>query len=70
MLVSDKFMSNIIDSISTLVRRNNFKLNFSNNRSNRTNSLGDALENYAKNLFADTFDCEETERLEIWSKIF
>ena len=63
-------MKNIIDAISTLVKNNNFKLNFSSNRSNRVNSLGDALEIYTKNLFADTFDCSETERLEIWSKIF
>lgn len=63
-------MKNIIDAIVTLVRRNDFNMLSSISGNNRANNQGDALENYIKNLFADTFDCYEQERLEIWSKIF
>lgn len=63
-------MKNIIDAVVTLVRRNDFNLTASTIGNNRANNQGDALENYVKNLFADTFSCSETERLEIWSKIF
>ena len=63
-------MANIINAIVNLIKRNNFHLNISSVVNNRANSRGDALENYIKNLFADTFDCTETERLEIWNKNF
>ena len=63
-------MKNIIDAVATLVERNDFNLTASRNRNNRANSRGDALEIYAKNLFADTFDIPETERLGKWSEIF
>ena len=63
-------MKNVIDAIKTLVRRNNFNLSNSSVGNNRANSMGAALENYTKNLFADTFDCSETERFERWAKIF
>ena len=63
-------MKNIIDAIVTLVERNCFDLTDSTLRNNRANSRGDALETYVKNLFADTFNCSETERLDKWSKIF
>lgn len=63
-------MKNIIDAIITLLRRNNFTLTNSTLGNNRANSRGDALEIYIKNLFADTFECLETERLEKWNEIF
>ena len=63
-------MKNIIDAIVTLVKRNCFELHGSAVGNNRANSRGDALETYVKNLFADTFDCSEIERLEKWSEIF
>ncbi len=63
-------MANIIDAIVTLVKRNNFSLKDLNVGNNRANSRSDALELYVKNLFANTFDCVETERLERWNKIF
>ncbi|MBR1646012.1 MAG: NgoPII family restriction endonuclease [Selenomonadaceae bacterium] len=63
-------MKNIIDAIVTIVKGNHLNLTFSGGSNNRANSQGDALENYVKNLFADTFDCSETERLETWSKVF
>ena len=63
-------MKNIIDAVVTLVKRKNFKLTAAQVGNNRANSRGDALELYIKNLFADTFDCSEAERLNKWSEIF
>ncbi len=63
-------MKNIIDAISTLVRRSDFILSNPHVGNNRANNMGAALEIYAKNLFADTFDCSATEQLERWSEIF
>ena len=63
-------MKNIVDAIVTLVERNDFILLSSNTGNNRANNQGEALETYAKNLFADTFDCTETERREKWNEIF
>lgn len=63
-------MKNIIDAIKTLVKRNKFTLSNSHIGNNRANNMGEAFEIYAKNLFADTFDCLETERLEKWEETF
>ena len=63
-------MKNIIDAIVTLVRRNEFNLLHSHVGNNRANHMGEALELYVKNLFADSFDCSEGERLEKWAETF
>ncbi len=63
-------MKNIIDAVITLVTKNNFSLENIHGGNNRINETGYALEDYVKNLFADTFNCSESERLEIWSEIF
>lgn len=63
-------MKNIIDAIVTLVQRNDFNLLNSHVGNNRANNMGEALEIYAKNLFADSFDCSESERLEKWAETF
>ena len=63
-------MKNMVDAIITLVKRNYFVLTNSTTGNNRANNRGDALETYVKNLFADTFNCSETERLQKWSEIF
>ena len=63
-------MANLINAIGNLLKNNRINLTDSNNFSNRMNSRGDALEIYIKNIFADTFNCPETERLDNWSKIF
>ena len=63
-------MKNIVDAAVTLVKRNNFNLADFQGGNNRANSRGDALELYVKNLFADTFNCSETERLDKWNKVF
>lgn len=63
-------MKNIIDAVTTLVERNNFNLTATQGGNNRINIRGDALELYVKNLFADTFDDSESDRLKKWSEIF
>lgn len=63
-------MKNIIDAVITLVKRNSFALTEVRDGNNRMNLRGDALELYIKNLFADTFDCSDTERLNKWSETF
>ena len=63
-------MTNIIDAVVTLVKGNHFKLAASTIGNNRANIQGDALEVYVKNLFADTFACTETDRLQRWSEVF
>ena len=63
-------MKNIIDAVTTLVKRNNFTLADTQGGNNRINIRGDALELYVKNLFADTFDDSECDRLDKWSEIF
>ena len=63
-------MKNILNAITVLVRKNNFCLMNSRKNNNRANSMGDALELYVKNLFADTFDDSETVRLEKWQSVF
>lgn len=63
-------MKNIIDAVITLVEKNNFRLENFHGGNNRINETGYALEDYVKNLFANTFDCSENERLEIWSETF
>lgn len=63
-------MKNIIDAVTTLVKRNNFTLADIQGGNNRINIRGDALELYVKNLFADTFNDSEHDRLDKWSEIF
>ena len=63
-------MGNIIDAISTLVKNHSVELQNSHGGKNRINELGYALEDYVKNLFADSFSCSQAERLEKWSQIF
>ena len=63
-------MKNILNAVINLVERNNFSLLNFQTGNNRINEAGYALEDYIKNLFANTFDCSEKERLEIWSEVF
>ena len=63
-------MKNIIDAIIILVKQNEINLKSNQIGNNRANIAGYALEDYVKNLFADTFDCSETEKLQKWSEVF
>ena len=63
-------MKNIIDAIAVLVKRKDNRLSDAPRGSNRINAVGYALEDYIKNLFADTFDCSESDRRERLSSVF
>ena len=63
-------MRNIIDAIITLVEQNEISLTNTQIGNNRANISGYALEDYIKNLFADSFNCSESKKLQKWSEIF
>ncbi len=63
-------MSNIIDAIYNLVNRPIVEIVDSYSGKNRANNAGDALEEYIKDLFANSFDFEETSRIKKWSEEF
>ena len=62
-------MTNIIDAIINLVQNPNIRLTDYTQSSNRVNSIGAAFEEYIKDLFAGTFNMNETDRLEQHSQI-
>lgn len=64
-------MSNMIDAINNLVNNPVIDLNTFYKSKNRANNMGDALEEYIKDLFADTihFDNEQ-QRLQKISETF
>ncbi|MBQ8974616.1 MAG: NgoPII family restriction endonuclease [Oscillospiraceae bacterium] len=61
---------NVINAIINLVNNPVTQLVNYYQGKNRANNAGDALEEYIKDLFANTFDCAETERLEALSRVF
>ena len=61
---------NIINAIYNLVNNPIVDVVSFYSGNNRANNSGDALEEYIKDLFADTFDMIETERLERLSEVF
>ena len=68
--MSDTIASNVIYAIYNLVTRARFDLSEVSGAKNRANAMGDALEDYIKNLFADTFDMSESDRLKKWAQVF
>lgn len=61
---------NIINAIINLVNNPVTQLVENYSGRNRANNAGDALEEYVKDLFADSFDLNGTERLEKISQVF
>ncbi|HDR1223956.1 NgoPII family restriction endonuclease [Pasteurella multocida subsp. multocida] len=61
---------NIIDAIITLINNPIIELVSHYQSHNRANQAGDALEEYVKDLFANTFNLSEIERLEKRSHVF
>lgn len=61
---------NIIDAILNLVNNPVTELVEHYNARNRANNAGDALEEYIKDLFTNSFDMDETEKLEKWNQVF
>lgn len=60
----------IIDAIVNLVSNPIVTLGREYRSRNRANSMGEALEEYVKDLFAGTFKCEPQERLERFERVF
>ena len=61
---------NIIDAIFHLVKHPVIELVEYYRGKNRANTAGDALEEYIKDLFADSFDLNEAQRLQRQSEVF
>lgn len=61
---------NIVDAIVNLVENPMTAIVEHYSGRNRANQAGDALEEYVKDLFADSFNLTEQERLECLSKAF
>lgn len=60
----------IVDAIANLVHNPIVTLGREYRSRNRANSMGEALEEYVKDLFAGTFGREEHERLETFERVF
>jgi hypothetical protein len=63
-------MSNLLKAIKLIVDNPIIKVKDYYSGRNRANSIGDALENYVKDIFADSFNLLEMERLEKFSEVF
>lgn len=61
---------NIINAIINLINNPIIKLVDDYKGRNRANNVGDALEEYVKDLFADSFDLSDSDRLERVSEVF
>ena len=61
---------NIIDAIYNLVNNPVVQLVEHYNTRNRANNAGDALEEYIKDLFSNSFNMTETEKLVKWNEVF
>jgi hypothetical protein len=64
-------MTNILEAIYNIVNHKNFVIREFYSGRNRANSMGEALENYIKDAFADTFDSDdEQSRLKTYNQEF
>ncbi len=63
-------MKNLIDAIITLVKRSSNNLSNIRAGDNRINNMGYALEDYVKNIFADSFNLTYAEQIKRWSETF
>ena len=61
---------NIINAIYNLVNNPIVEIVSHYSGRNRANNAGDALEEYVKDLFANSFNLPATEKLEKWSEVF
>lgn len=64
-------MINILEAICNIVNHKNFKIRAFYSGRNRANSMGDALENYIKDAFANSFNIsKESDRMLTFEKEF
>ena len=61
---------NIINAIYNLVNNPMVEIVSHYSGRNRANNAGDALEEYVKDLFANSYNFSETEKLEKWNEVF
>lgn len=63
-------MSNILQAIRAIVDNPIIKIRDYYTGRNRANSVGEALENYVKDIFANSFELSDAERLQKFSEVF
>ena len=63
-------MSNLLKAIKSIVDNPIIKVKDFYSGRNRANSVGEALENYVKDIFANSFELPEVERLEKFKEVF
>ncbi len=63
-------MSNLLKAIKSIVDNPIIKVKDFYSGRNRANSVGEALENYVKEIFANSFELPEVERLEKFNEVF
>jgi hypothetical protein len=63
-------MSNLLKAIKIIVDNPVIKIKNYYSGRNRANSVGEALENYIKDIFADSIELQEMEKLEKFNEVF
>jgi hypothetical protein len=63
-------MSNLLIAIKSIVENPIIKIKDFYTGRNRANSVGEALENYVKDIFANSFELSETDRLQKFNAVF
>lgn len=63
-------MSNLLKAIKSIVENPIIQVKDFYSGRNRANSVGDALENYVKDVFANSFELSELERNQRFSEVF
>lgn len=63
-------MTNLLQAIKTIIDNPLVEVKAYYNAKNRINSVGEALENYIKDVFADSFSLIGLERLERFNQVF
>lgn len=63
-------MSNLLKAIKSIIDNPIIKVKDYYTGRNRANSIGEALENYVKDIFANSFNLSEVERLKKFSEVF
>lgn len=63
-------MANLLQAIKLIVENPIVRVKDYYTGRNRANSVGEALENYVKDIFANSFDLSETDRLHKFNEVF
>lgn len=63
-------MSNLLQAIQAIIENPIIKVKDYYTGRNRANSVGEALENYVKDIFANSFELSEEERLQKFNEVF